>query len=415
MLYDEKMSVLNEYNGYLKDARKMAEQGVVVDAFESYIKAAEVNDNIDLNIEIGEMYLNVGDVGAAKSWGEEVVDKFPKESKSYEFLLGIYKSINGYEDFFKLYSKAGKRDVINENISKMYNEIRYVYKLEYDLYEEVGVYCGGLCPVKKFDSQWGYLDENGKRAIPYKYQKVGAFMEEVAPVIDTDGNIMFIDKSNNKKIDLTTIENVVDITSKVSGMFAAYNGQTWDFYDYNCKKLFGGYDDVSSMGNQIAAVKKNGYWSIINTKGQPVNETKYTDILQDEKGVVYRNGVLFANIGGYYYLINGNGEKVSNEKYEQACLFNDSTYAAVKTSKGWTFIDSTGKQVFKEYFDNARSFSNGLAAVQKNGKWGYINGQGELAIDYTFVDAQDFNVKGCTFIKTSSSGWQFLKLYSMNY
>lgn len=415
MLYDAKMSVLNEYNGYVKEARKLAKQGIIVDAFESYIKATEVNDNVDINIEIGEMYLNVGDVGAATNWGEEIVSKFPKESKAYEFLLGIHKTNLDYEEFFELYNQAKKREVINDKISGMYGELEYSYYLEYDIYEDVGVYSSNLCPVKKIDGKWGYLNTKGKRAIPYKYEKVGAFMEDVAPVTDADGNMMFIDTANNKKIDISSIKNVVAITSKVSGVFAAYNGQTWDFYNENCEKLFGGYDAVSTMGNQMAAVRKNGYWSIINTKGQLITESKYSDVLQDEKGVVYRNGVFFANIDGYYYLINAEGEKVSDTKYEQAHIFNDTTYAAVKTSKGWTFIDASGNQVIKEYFDNARSFSNGLAAVQKNGKWGYINKQGEVAIDYAFEGAQDFNSNGCTFVKKSGEGWQMLKLYSMNY
>lgn len=414
MLYDAKMSVLNEYNGYVEEARKFAKQGIVVDALESYIKATEVNDNIDINVEIGEMYLNVGDSSSAIEWGEEMVSKFPKESKAYEFLLEIYLSDKKYGEFFGLYNQAVKRDAINDKIAELHSNIEYSYFLNYDVYEEIGVYSSGLCPAK-VDGKWGYVNEIGKRAVPYKYEKVGSFMEDVAPVTDEEGKTFFIDSSNNKRIDISAIGQVVDITSKVAGMFAANNGKTWDFYDENCKKLFGGFEAASSMGNQLAVVQKNGYWSIVDIQGQPVSEGKYIEILQDEKGIVYRNGVLFVNIDGYYYLLNGNGEKVSNSKYEQAHIFYDTTYAAVKTSKGWTFIDALGNQVIKEYFDNARSFSNGYAAVQKNGKWGYINLEGEVAIDYTFEEARDFNTKGCVFVKTSNKGWQLLRLYSMNY
>lgn len=414
MLYDTKMSVLNEYNGYVKEARKLAEQGIIVDAFENYIKATEVNDNVDINVEIGDMYVKAGDLSAAVGWGEDLVSKFPKESKSYEFLLKLYKNDKNYEEFFDLYNRAVKRDVINDKIAELYNEIEHAYFLNYNIYEEVGVYSGELCPVK-VEGKWGYVNEVGKRAIPYKYEKAGYFMEKVAPVTDENGNTFFIDTSNNKKIDISSVGTVVDVKSKASGMFAANNGKSWSFYDENCQKLFGGYEDVSVMGNRLAVVQKNGYWSIIDVKGQPVGEGKYIEILRDEKGVAYRNGVLFVNVNGSYYLLNGNGEKITNTKYEQARIFNDTTYAAVKMSKGWTFIDASGNQVIKEYFDDARSFSNGYAAVKKNGKWGYIDKEGKIAINYTFEDAQDFNVKGCAFVRTSGAGWQLLRLYSMNY
>ena len=36
----------------------------------------------------------------------------------------------------------------------------------------------------------------------------------------------------------------------------------------------------------------------------------------------------------------------------------------------------------------ARDFSDGMAAVKKDGKWGFINTNGELVVDYSFADAK---------------------------
>lgn len=41
-------------------------------------------------------------------------------------------------------------------------------------------------------------------------------------------------------------------------------------------------------------------------------------------------------------------------------------------------------------FDSHFSFKEGFAAVQKDGKWGYINTKGEQAIECKFDDVSDF-------------------------
>ena len=52
---------------------------------------------------------------------------------------------------------------------------------------------------------------------------------------------------------------------------------------------------------------------------------------------------------------------------------------AVNTSAGiGYFVDSEGKILFGKQFDHVYSFSEGLAAVEQNGKWGFINTKGEV-------------------------------------
>ena len=41
-------------------------------------------------------------------------------------------------------------------------------------------------------------------------------------------------------------------------------------------------------------------------------------------------------------------------------------------------------------FDYVGKFKEGFVAVQKDGKWGYINTKGEQIVEYEFNDARDF-------------------------
>jgi hypothetical protein len=60
--------------------------------------------------------------------------------------------------------------------------------------------------------------------------------------------------------------------------------------------------------------------------------------------------------------------------------------------KGRTgYIDSTGKIVIKPQFDEAWTFSEGLAPVRVDDKWGYIDETGKIIIAPQFFEASSFN------------------------
>ena len=54
------------------------------------------------------------------------------------------------------------------------------------------------------------------------------------------------------------------------------------------------------------------------------------------------------------------------------------------------FYNKSGQRVFKNDFDDARSFSNGLAPVCRDGKWGFINTKGSLVIKPRYDEVLSF-------------------------
>lgn len=413
MLYSARAEKANIYKNYLKNARTCAEQGITIDAVKNYAEALAIKDTLEIRLEVGEFYLKMKDTASAVGWGEQMKDTYPNEAEGYEFLFDIYKKSADYNRCYALAEEATKRGVQSKKISEEMKKIEYVYYLTTE-FEEVGVYSNGLCAVKS-NGKWGFVNEVGRKTVPYRFETVGSFSNEMAPVKTFEGEYYFIDNAGNKKMVVKNVKNITELGSISSNVFPVKNGEVWNFYTIESKKLKDSYDAVSIMGNQIAAVEKENKWTLINQEGKKVTDTKYSDVIQDEKGVVYRNGVLFVNMDGSYYLIDKDGKKISKEKYEDAKLFIDDTYAAVKQNKKWHFIDAKGKNVFpKLSFEDARSFSNGYAAVKQNGRWGFIDLKGNLVIEDTFEDAKDFNGNGCVFVKQENI-WQLLKLYSKNY
>lgn len=55
------------------------------------------------------------------------------------------------------------------------------------------------------------------------------------------------------------------------------------------------------------------------------------------------------------------------------------------------FVNRDGKFITQEFYDEALDFSEGLAAVCKQGQWGYIDKQGTLVIPYHYKKASSFS------------------------
>ncbi|QZY57530.1 WG repeat-containing protein [Crassaminicella profunda] len=49
----------------------------------------------------------------------------------------------------------------------------------------------------------------------------------------------------------------------------------------------------------------------------------------------------------------------------------------IKLDDKYGFINKEGKLIIKAEYDKVRSFSEGLAPVKINGRWGYIDKNGE--------------------------------------
>ena len=65
--------------------------------------------------------------------------------------------------------------------------------------------------------------------------------------------------------------------------------------------------------------------------------------------------------------------------------------AAVRTSRLWVFIRKDGTVAVPAQFGNAQSFQEGLAAVQLKGQWGFINTTGKMVIAPQFLNTEGFS------------------------
>ena len=410
--YSDRSSLNNEYKEDIELARQNRKLEVWVNAEDYYLKAINLKDSADTRVELGQMYVDAGDLRTAAKWGESIVDDYPKEAVGYEYLIEVYLAQKDYGSCFEVSNLAAGLNIASEKINEVIADIAYQYYLEGE-YADASNFSNGYAAVMK-DERWGYVNSKGKRVVNSQFVEAGPFASEVAAVIDENGKAYYIDSEGNRKIVIDFIDNVQELGYMTpDNIFSVKTGDKWSFYNLDTQeKIAGDYDEVSTLGNGAAAVKDK--WKLIGSDGKAISKNEYDSVVIDSKGIVCRRDRIFVEESGSYYMIDSTGKKVCKTSFEDAKLFNAEGYAAVKIDGKWGFIDENGDVVIKPEYIDAGSFSNGLAAVKMAEGWGYIDMDNNKVITDGFEEACDFNELGKAFVKADDR-WQLLSLYSYNH
>jgi len=84
------------------------------------------------------------------------------------------------------------------------------------------------------------------------------------------------------------------------------------------------------------------------------------------------------------------GVAVNGSEWDEADPFMNG-FAKVYGNGKWGFVDGNGNQVVPPLYETVRNFRNHLAAVRKNWKWGFINEKGVVVIPFEYDIAYDFD------------------------
>ena len=101
------------------------------------------------------------------------------------------------------------------------------------------------------------------------------------------------------------------------------------------------------------------------------------DELKSKKTILSSSRLYRVELGKKFGYIS-EAKVVIKPQFDDAKEFTEGL-AAVKLDKKWGYIDRTGRYVIKPRFDYACSFAEGLAAVKLDKKWGYIDRTGRHA------------------------------------
>lgn len=143
-----------------------------------------------------------------------------------------------------------------------------------------------------------------------------------------------------------------------------------------------------------------GKWGYKNTSAQVVIPAQFSSAMEFDGDVAFAGVVL----GGaqVYGLIDRQGRWLVEPVWENVKQFSEGM-ACVKSNAKWGYINAAGLKIVDTLYTEAYPFCDGLARIRLGGKYGYIDPKGELVIPNTYAAANDFS-QARAFVVTTASG-----------
>jgi hypothetical protein len=108
--------------------------------------------------------------------------------------------------------------------------------------------------------------------------------------------------------------------------------------------------------------------------------------------------------------INKHGTNIISSNYVKASSYKEGLASVADHINGrllYGYIDLLGGLKIEMKFDDALSFSEGLASVRLGNKWGYINHEGDWVLAPNYVKAKNFS-EGLAFVEKEGNTWAFI-------
>jgi len=298
--------------------------------------------------------------------------------------------------------KDGIAKTGSEELLTLYESSRYEYEMSRTSYDYVAAIHGSTVQVQ-VEGLWGIARSDGILLIPCEYERISTFSSDRA-VVMRNNEIYAVDIDNNRVAKLN--ESASGFRNLADNRIPVLIGRSWRRAMGDLSVGTVEFDDIGMYSGGYAAAKTDGRWGVIGPTSDWLIPAEYDGIVMDELGRCYAQGVVFVKRGNAVYLFTGN-EQIGNA-YEDARPFTNEGYAAVKRSGKWGFIDANGTLMIDFLYDDALSFGQHLAAVMIGEHWGYISLSGHVVIEPVFLEAKSFS-NGSAPVLTER-GWLFISL-----
>lgn len=304
-----------------------------------------------------------------------------------------------------LIEKDGKIGLVDSTgkviIEPQYKEIRGLgtdYKLGYITITE--------------DDKYGVVDCNNQKVLENKYQDIKSLTENGIYAVKENNNWELVQKNGEIKLS-EGLQNVQDILGIKNGNIIIKNtsNKVGVISSEGETILNNVYDDVKFAFTGSYIIEQNGKYGIAKSKDEIVVNPTYTtmnyistaDIIEASEDGITSN-LLNSNFEikltgivteintnkGYIKIRQDNEEKYYNFRFEERTkqdINSSNTLFLDKQNDKYGYVDKNGKVVVDYQYDDATEQNEyGYAAVQKDGKWGAINEKGEeiVAPQYDF-------------------------------
>lgn len=399
------------YKQAVENAEHYTSEGAYEKALDSYAEAIAYQDTLEIRRIMNNLYLLClederirYDESKYQTFLEAMLRAYPEREEAYEMAVKYWYEQSGYLKCQTILQQAEKNGVFSESLEEYMRLIKYECKLTSTRYSDFRPLYQGIMAVCTTDV-WNYVDGEGSVILTGNYEEAQPFSGDTA-IVKKRGTCRIISKDGTVQKMLS--DNIISSTGGYGDGLAPVQTESGYIYiDGEGNQKLGPFDKASVFCNGIAAVKSGEQWQVIDSSGKIIYDGA-GDIVLDGMGRCAVQEVFFAAVDGSYALYSMDGIKIKNESYESVDAFNADGIAAVKKDGLWGYIDKEGNWVLEPQYEEAKSFSNGLAGISKEGLWGFIDMSGEVVMPCIYENVDYWNEKNCCMVLTGGF-WQLLK------
>lgn len=259
-------------------------------------------------------------------------------------------------------------------------------------YEGALPFSEGLAAVRH-EGRWGYIDRSGKEVIPYLYRTAGSFHGGVA-IVNTglpEHPVGLIDSSGAWVIQ--PIFRFITAADGPNGLLLAQKepGEGPTFFDRSGNRFLGPYHQAFPFFQDRARVKNDADEWIIDQTGNFIPKK-----IVSLDGTHYSDGMIAVRGNGKLGYMDLDGQIAIEPRYDGGGAFAEGL-APVQLNGRWLFIDKSGATAAElpEEVVFAEPLSDGLSLVtaetgQATRKFGYVDKEGKWAVKPAWDEAQPF-------------------------
>lgn len=274
------------------------------------------------------------------------------------------------------------------------------------------------------DGLCGLVDNSGNVIIDNLYTEISPLTnryEDGYVVKDQNGNYGLINYNKQQVLECkySEIKNVYG-----NSMYVVRENGNLELINSNGEVLLSsGFEDITSIDSNNVVFKRNGKYGIMSTDGTVLVEPTY-----DELTFAFSNNYIAKN-GENYGIINTSNETKLDFTYSYITYMSDESLleadkadgntdlldtsfnvkvtgivSEINTSKGYVKVRVNGEYKYYNFRLEEKKAqdiftTNTLFLSKKNGKYGYVNKEGIVVVDYIYDDATEQNDYGYVAVK----------------
>ena len=315
-------------------------------------------------------------------------------------------AVKGIENAF-LIKKDGKYGIANDEgkiiLNTTYTEITNLGK------DDKAGYI-----VKDDSGKYGIVDYSNKKILENKYEKIEKIYGNDLYVVEEGGKEKVVNKDGQDVLTDNFTQISAILKTKDQGVIFIQDNKYGVMTLSGEVKINAEYDNLKEAKSGIFIATKDGKTGVIDIDKNEKIPFNYQSITYNEQADIYiaddenynsnlingdfetkQTGILIEmnQEKGYIELRQNDEYKYYNFKFEEKdvkeILNNNTIYLSKKDGK-YGFVDKDGNVVVDYIYDDATEQNEyGYASIKKDGKWGSVDNKGNVVIEPTY-DLEDY-------------------------